>query len=107
MHLLEESSKRLSMALKDNGDSTTGRRRKKAWSDCSAQYQRKKRRQIATDVKTTLCFAENEDFTPTRVELVNKDTGEVMFIEQDGSTTAEKGRNLNPTLTWSSIKHFT
>lgn len=29
-----------------------------------------------------------------------------MFIEQDGSTTAEKGRNLNPTLIWSSIKHF-
>ena len=65
MHLLENSSKKLSAALKVNGGSraTVGGRRRKAWSDCSSQYQRKKQRQIARDVQTTLSFTENASVT--------------------------------------------
>lgn len=93
MHLLENSSKKLSAALKVNGGSraTVGGRHRKAWSDCSSQYQRKKRWQIARDVQTALSFTENEDFTPTRVELMNKDTGEVLSVEQDGRTRVGRG----------------
>ena len=40
--LLEESSKRLSAALKEKGESKCTSRRKKPWADCSAQYQQKK-----------------------------------------------------------------
>ena len=44
LHALEESSKRLSAALRDKGEPSTHStsRRKKAWSECSVQYQRKK-----------------------------------------------------------------
>ena len=62
------------------------------WSDidCSVQHQSKKRREIASDVKTALSFTENEDFTPMQVDLVHKDTGDVLSIEQDGSTRIRK-----------------
>jgi len=41
-------------------------------------------------VKTALSFTENEDFAPMRVDLVHKDTGDVLSIEQDGSTRIRK-----------------
>ena len=47
-----------------NSRATVGGRRRKAWSDFSSQYQRKKRQQIARDVQTALSFTENEDFMP-------------------------------------------
>ena len=90
LHALEDSSKRFSAALRDKGEPSSTSRRKKAWSDCSVQYQRKKRREIASDVKTALSFTENEDFAPIRVDLVHKDTGDVLSIEQDGSTEIRK-----------------
>ena len=94
--LLEESSKRLSAALKEKGESKCSSRRKKPWANCSVQYQRKKRREIARDVNTALSFTENEDFTPTRVELTHKDTGEVLSVGQDGSTSIEKRTDSKP-----------
>jgi len=89
---LEESSKRLCAVLRDDGQPSSTSRRKKAWSDidCSVQHQSKKRREIASDVKTALSFTENEDFTPMQVDLVHKDTGDVLSIEQDGSTRIRK-----------------
>lgn len=63
--LLENSSKKLSSALKNSGESTIRTRSKKRWSQCSSQYQRRKRKQIAQDV---LSFV-SEDFQHTRVEL--------------------------------------
>ena len=94
--LLQESSKRLSAALKEKGESKRTSRRKKPWVNCSAQHQRKRRREIVRDVQTALSFTENKDFTPTRVELPHKDTGEVFSIGQDGSTKIEKRTNSKP-----------
>jgi len=94
--LLEESNKRLSVALKEKGESKHTSRRKKPWANCSAQYQRKRRREIVRDVKTALSFTENEKFTPTRVELTHKDTGEVLSVGPDGSTKIEKRANSKP-----------
>ena len=74
---LKESSKRLSAALRDEGEPSSTSRRKKAWSDCSVHYQCKKRREFASDVKTALSFTENEDFAPMWVDLVHKNTGNV------------------------------
>ena len=38
-----------------------------------------------------LSFTENEDFRPVRVELIHEDSGDIMYIEQDGSTKTRKG----------------
>ena len=69
--LVENSSRKLSAALKGNGGScaTVGGRRKKAWSNCSSQYQRKKRRQIARDVQTALSFTHTSALTKRAREL--------------------------------------
>ena len=50
-----------------------------------AQYKRKQKKQIASDIHTTLTFTENTYFTPSRIELKNKETNEELTISQDGS----------------------
>ena len=76
----EESSKNLSLSLTHNTSTHN-----KSWSECSAQYQRKQKRQIASDACTALKFTENSFFMPSRIELINKETNEILSVSQDGS----------------------
>ena len=76
----EESSKNLSLSLTHNTS-----KHNKSWSEYSAQYQRKQKRQIASDVCTALKFTENGFFMPSRIELINTETNEILSVSQDGS----------------------
>ena len=90
LQVLEKSQMRLSETLLDNGNKKPKR---KAWSDCSVQHQRKRKRQIEEDIKTALSFTENEDFKPLNVELINTDTQETFQIacskHQDTESSSE------------------
>ena len=77
LEVSEKSQKRLSKALLDKGNKKAKR---KSWSDCSVQYQRKRKRQIEEEVKTALLFTENEGFKPLNVELLNTDTQETIQV---------------------------
>ena len=81
----EESSKRLSMSLSQNIP-----KHNKSWCEYSAQYQRTQKKQIASDVCTALKFTENDFFKPSRIELINKETNELLLVSQDGSIRSEK-----------------
>lgn len=77
LEVSEKSQKRLSKALLDKGNKKAKR---KSWSDCSVQYQRKRKCQIEEEVKTALLFTENEGFKPLNVELLNTDTQETIQV---------------------------
>ena len=81
VQILNRSNKKLSQALKANGvpnASTPVRGRgKKQWTQYSSQYQRKKRKQIAQDVRSALSFIADGDFQHSKVELENIESGEV------------------------------
>ena len=96
MKLLENSSKKLSSALINSGNSTARVRSKKRWSQCSPQYQRRKRKQIAQNVQTALSFVSDEDFQHTRVELRNNETGEVVVVNSDGQAVVPKPNRSTP-----------
>ena len=67
----------------------------KSWSEYSAQYKRKQKKQIANKVSTTLKFTDNTFFQPVRIDLVNKETNELISIDKDGSITQpQKQLNL-------------
>ena len=84
----EESSKSLSQSLNHIS------KHNKSWSEYSAQYQRKQKRQIASDVCTALKFTENGFYKASRIELINKETNEILSVSQDGSVIkSEKPRS--------------
>ena len=92
LQVLEKSQKRLSESLLDNGNKKTKR---KAWSDCSVQHQRKRKHQFEEDIKTALSFTENEDFKPLNVELINTNTQETIQVtcgtHQETESSSETG----------------
>jgi len=79
LEVVEKSHKRLSETLVD---SVTKKRapKRKAWSNCTVQHQRKKKRHLETDVKSALSFTEGEGFQPLCVELLNRDTQEIFSL---------------------------
>ena len=80
LQILEKSNARLSDSLRGRTHSTTKRKRKD-WTDCSAQYQRQQIKKVKQDVKTALSFAETENFKPISVGLVNKNTQELIHVD--------------------------
>ena len=94
---LQKSCKTLSATVKAKGGKTSTPKatKKKAWVECSQQYQRKRRRQIAKDVQTALLFTQDENFKPTRVELMNKETGKVMCIDENGQIKKKENAMLS------------
>lgn len=86
----EESNKRLSMSISQNVT-----KHNKSWCEYSSQYQRKQKKQIASDVCTALKFTENGFFIPSQIELINTETNELLSITQNGSIiTSEKHQSL-------------
>ena len=85
----EDSSKKVLSALKNVGCSSSSivvpRKRNKIWSEYSPQYQRKKRKQIANDMQVALSFMKDENFQHSKVELKNRETGEILSVGSDGS----------------------
>ena len=59
----------------------------KSWSEYTAQYKRKQKKQIASKVSTALKFTDNTFFQPVRIDLVNKETNELLSLDKDGSVT--------------------
>ena len=57
---------------------------KKPWAKCSKRCQKKRQQQITKDIQTALLFAQDENFRPTKVEVLNEETGKIMCIDQDG-----------------------
>ena len=83
--MLIKSNKEVSQALiTTNGQKST--KNVKAWSEYSAQYKRIKTRQFASNVATALTFVENDNFTTTDVQFVNKDTGKCLHVDSDGKS---------------------
>ena len=56
-----------------------------SWTEYSAQYQRQQKRQIASDMSTALEFTKYTFFQPLRVEMVNKETNELVTVNDNGS----------------------
>ena len=83
LKVLEESTARLSNALRSG--SASSRRKRKAWVDCTTQYKNHQKKKIKEDVKDALSFTETENFKPVRVEVVNKSTKEVINVDCSGT----------------------
>ena len=66
---LEKSNARLSDAIRGGTTQSSSKRKRKAWTECSTQYQRRQRKKVKQDVKTALSFTETENFKPVSVEL--------------------------------------
>lgn len=100
VQLLNRSNKKLSLALKANGVSNASTpvrgRGKKKWTQYSSQYQRKKRKQIAQDVRSALSFVADDNFEHTKVELRNSESGEVLTVHNDGRTLVQKQHSPEP-----------
>jgi len=86
---LKKSCKTLSSTLANAPSSSTEttpkRRIKKAWEHCSTQYQKKRTRETIKNINTALTYTADEDFKPTKLEITNKSTGDVILCtEQNG-----------------------
>ena len=90
LQILEKSQKRLSVSLIDKENK---RPKRKAWSDCSLQQQRKRKRQITEDVKTALSFSEDDGFKALNIELVNTDTQETFQVACHQETETDESLN--------------
>ena len=77
LSFLQKSNKKLSSSLKRHNPSISKGKRK-SWTDYTSRYKRMKTKQLATDVKTALSFVEDVNFAPTKVNLRNKETGEII-----------------------------
>ena len=76
-----------SSSSSSNGITETApqRKSKKAWENCCSQYQKKRTRETIKNINTAITYTENEDFKPTKVEITNKVTGDVILCtEQNG-----------------------
>ena len=76
---LEQSVVRLSNKLRSQTPSR--RPKRKAWVNCTSQYQNQQRKKIKLDVQTALSFTETENFQPVGVEMMNKDTKDIIHID--------------------------
>ena len=83
---LEKSNARLSDAIRGGMTQSSSKRKRKAWTECSTQYQRRQRKKVKQDVKTALSFTETENFKPVSVDLLNKDTKELMHVDCSEAT---------------------
>ena len=98
LETLEKSHKRLSVSKENRTP------KRKAWSDCSVQTQRKRKRQIEEDVKTALSFSKDEGFKALNIELINTDTHETFQVacgrhqETKNDETLSKKRTIEKVL---------
>ena len=79
LRLLKKSTLRLSNTLRSGIPSS--RRKRKSWLDCTAQYQNQQKKRVKLDVQTALTFTVTENFHAIKVQMMNKDTKEVLDIE--------------------------
>lgn len=89
LSLLQKSNKKLSSSLKRHNPSISKGKRK-SWTEYTSRYKRMKTKQLATDVKTALSFVEDENFAPTKVNLRNKETGEIIHIAENGDVKVDE-----------------
>ena len=73
-----------------NSRATVGGRRRKAWSDFSSQYQRKKRVANCKRCSNSSFIYRKRGFYAYLCGT-HKDTGEVLSVEQDGRTRVGRG----------------
>jgi len=57
----------------------------KLWNEYGAQYQRQQKWRLAIDASTALRFTTDTFFKPVRIDLVNKQTKELLSISHNGS----------------------
>ena len=82
---LEKSCKELSNSIALEGKaSAMHTRTKKAWTQYTPQYQKKRVQQVAKKVQTALLFTNDEHLRPTKLELTNEQTGDIVSIDSGG-----------------------
>ena len=82
---LEKSCKELSNSIALQGStSAVHTRKKKAWTQYTPQYQKKRVQQVAKKVQTALLFTNDEHLRPTKLELTNEQTGDIVSIDSSG-----------------------
>ena len=94
MDLVQKSAKKLinphnpGRSLEE--ESLSRRRKRKSWSECSGQYQRRRRAEVANSVCAALSIVEDNVFKASRVELINNETKEVLVVEETGKSSVHK-----------------
>ena len=85
--LLKDANAQLTKAEETTARITSPRvvKHNKSWSEYTAQYKRKQKKQIANKVSTALKFTDNTFFQPVRIDLVNKETDELLSVDKHGS----------------------
>ena len=81
---IEKSNKKLSKKLNNK------KRPAKNWSELTSQYQREKKKQLSTDVFSSLSYLEDDHFEPVQCELKNKETGELICVRPNQKPTTVK-----------------
>ena len=89
LSLLQKSNKKLSSSIKRHNPSISEGKRK-SWTEYTSRYKRMMTKQLATDVKTALSFVEYENFEPAKVNLRNKETGEIIHITENGDIKVDE-----------------
>ena len=59
-------------------------RKKKAWTQCTPQHQKKRVKQVVKKVQTALLFTNDEHLKTKKLELENEQTGEIISIDSCG-----------------------
>ena len=82
---LENSCKELSNSIAVDGRaSAVHTRKRKAWTECTPQHQKKRIKQVAKKVQTALLFTNDEHLKPTKLEFKNEQTGDTVSINSNG-----------------------
>jgi len=88
---IKKSNKKLSKTLNKKSSSQGPA---KPWSELSNQYQRVKKKQLSTDVFTSLSFLQDDYFEPVRCELKNKQSGELLCVQPNQKPKVVKEKPL-------------
>ena len=72
----------------------------------TSRYKIMMTKQLATDVKTALSFVEDQNFEPTKVNLRNKETGEIIHIAENGDIKVDEPKAVE-SVSISLIMHIT
>ena len=98
---LEEELKELKQVIESQADlistlSSKRSKRHKPWTQYSRQHQSKIKRQVVSNVKTTLEIAcENDKFKPRSVEMENVDTRTRETLDLDSELFIQKTRGIS------------
>ncbi len=81
---IQNSAKKIASSLKASPKFET--RKRKKLSECSPQYQRKKKNNKMHDVQALISIVNDENFEAKKVELQNKENGSILVVDTSHSS---------------------